>query len=92
MIGKIITGKSFSGCISYCLEDKLLKSQEVAVKNRAEILQFNQCFGNKKELIEQFNDVRRLNPNLAKPVLHITLSLAPNEKMDKRTWTQVTED
>ena len=38
MIGKITIGKSFSGCINYCLEDKLLPSQEVAFKNRAEIL------------------------------------------------------
>ncbi len=92
MIGKIITGKSFSGCISYCLEDKLVKSMEVAFKNRAEILQFNQCFGNQKELIQQFNEVRWLNPNLSKPVLHITLSLAPNEKLDKGTWSEIVAD
>jgi hypothetical protein len=92
MIGKIITGKSFQGCINYCLEDKVLQSQEVAFMNRAEILHFNQCFGNKKELIEQFNDVRQLNSNLSKPVLHITLSLAPNEQMDKGTWSEMEED
>jgi len=92
MIGKIITGKSFRGCINYCLEDKILRSQEVAYINRAEILHFNQCFGNKKELIEQFNDVRQLNPNLSKPVLHITLSLATNEKLGKETWSEMAED
>jgi hypothetical protein len=92
MIGKIMTGKSFRGCINYCLEDKLLASKEVAYQNRAEILQFNQCFGNKKELLEQFNDVRKLNPDLSKPVLHITLSLAPNDKMDKGTWSEMAED
>ncbi len=64
MIGKIIIGKSFRGCISYCLEDKVLQSQEVGFKNRAEVLLFNQCYGNKKELIQQFNDVRHLNPKL----------------------------
>jgi hypothetical protein len=92
MIGKIITGKSFQGCINYCLEDKVLQSQEVAFMNRAEILHFNQCFGNKKELIEQFNDVRQLNSNLSKPVLHITLSLAPNEQMDQGTRSEMEED
>jgi hypothetical protein len=85
MIGKIGTGRSFSGCINYCLEDKLLRSQEAAFKNRAEILNFNQCFGNKKELIQQFNEVRRLNPGLSKPVLHITLSLAPQDLKPKRS-------
>lgn len=92
MIGKIGTGKSFGGCINYCLEDKLLRSQEAAFENRAEILNFNQCFGNKKELIEQFNEVRQLNLDLSKPVLHITLSLAPNEKLDKATWSEIAED
>jgi len=84
MIGKISMGKSFRGCISYCLEDKKQEqSQETLFKNRAELIVFNQCFGDKKELTEQFNDVRELNSRIEKPVLHITLSLAPEDKIDK---------
>lgn len=83
MIGKIIIGKSFRGCISYLLEDKLGPDGKRAIENRAEILNYNQCFGNKKELIRQFNDVRFLNPKLAKPVMHISLSLSPGEKLEK---------
>jgi len=38
MIGKIFTGKSFRGCIGYCLEDKEQKKEEkMIVKNRAEL-------------------------------------------------------
>jgi len=38
MIGKIFTGKSFRGCIGYCLEDKEQKEEEkMIVKNRAEL-------------------------------------------------------
>ena len=85
-------GKSFRGCISYCLEDKLLSSKEVAFKNRAEVIMFNNCFGNKHELLQQFNEVRQLNSKLSKPVLHITLSLAPNEKLDKGTLSKMIED
>jgi hypothetical protein len=92
MIGKIIIGKSFRGCISYCQEDKVLQSQEAGFKNRAEVLLFNQCYGNKKDLIQQFNDVRHLNPKLSKPVLHITLSLAPGEKLEKGTLCKMIED
>ncbi len=92
MIGKIIIGKSFRGCISYCLEDKVLQSQEAGFKNRAEVLLFNQCYGNKKDLIQQFNDVRHLNPKLSKPVLHITLSLAPGEKLEKGTLCKMIEE
>ena len=84
MIGKIFTEKSFRGCIGYCLEDKEQKEEEkMIVKNRAELFVYNQCFGNKNELIQQFNEVRQLNPKLSKPVLHISLSLAPEENFQK---------
>ncbi len=81
MIGKIMTGKSFGGCLNYCLHDKIAdeKKNELVMKDRAEIILFNQCFGNDKELIQQFNDVRQLNPRLSKPVLHVTLSLSHGE-------------
>jgi diadenosine tetraphosphate (Ap4A) HIT family hydrolase len=84
MIGKISMGSSFSGCIKYCLEDKKQQqTQEAVFKNRAELIVFNQCFGDKKELAEQFNDVRLLNQKVQKPVLHITLSLSPEDKLEK---------
>ena len=93
MIGKIIIGKSFKGCINYCLEDKTQKEGEkLVIKNRAELFAYNQCFGNKQELIRQFNEVRQLNPKLSKPVLHITLSLAPEEKLSKAVLTEMIED
>ena len=93
MIGKIIIGKSFKGCINYCLEDKIQKEDEkLVIKNRAELLLHNQCFGTKEELIQQFNEVRQLNPKLSKPVLHITLSLAPEEKLSKAILIDMVED
>jgi hypothetical protein len=71
MIGKIILGKGFGGCISYCLgnKDKTLNKPE-----RAEVLYFNQCYGNTHQLIRQFNEVRQLNKRIEKPVWHTTLS------------------
>jgi hypothetical protein len=83
MIGKIMIGKSFGGCINYCLHDKIAeknKQQEV-MKERAEVILYNQCFGNDKELTRQFNEVRQLNPKLSKPVLHVTLSLSQGENL-----------
>lgn len=47
------------------------------------MIAFNQCFGNKNELIEQFNDVRTINQKVQKSVLHITLSLAYEDRLDK---------
>ena len=75
MIGKIKTGKSFRGCISYCLNDKKEKPGDKPVmKDRAELLLTNKCGGNERELIHQFNEVRRLNPKLAKPVSMVDIS------------------
>ncbi len=92
MIGKIILGKSFRGCIGYVLENKLDSATKSTSINRAELISFNQCFGKKKELIEQFNDVRFLNPKLSKPVMHVILSLSPGEKPDNVTLLAMVED
>ena len=92
MIGKITIGKSFRGCLLYCLNDKQkLHKDDVVFKNRAEVLMFNKCFGNQNELIQQFNEVRQLNPKLAKPVLHVTLSFAKDDKLDQNKLTAISE-
>ena len=93
MIGKITIGKSFKGCLLYCLNDKLQdKNKEEVMKDRAEVIFFNQCYGNQKELTQQFNEVRQLNSKLAKPVLHITLSLAPGEQLPKEKLMEMCQD
>src|SRR5664279_1507712 len=96
MIGKVMIGKGFTGCISYCLEDKKIKNRvnQVVhlVKNRAEVLQYNLCFGDKKNLCRQFNDVRKLNPKQSRPVMHITLSLAPGEILERPQLLEIVDD
>lgn len=92
MIGKITLGKSFRGCISYLLEDKLDPDGKIVHENRSAIICYNQCFGTKKELTSQFGDVRRLNPRLAKPVMHISLSLSPGEKLEKPSLINLAEE
>ncbi len=79
--------------LAYCLNDKSKTlQQEEIMKDRAEVLLFNKCFGNEKELAQQFNEVRQLNPKLSKPVLHITLSLAPDEILSKDELMGIAED
>lgn len=94
MIGKIMTGKSFGGCLNYCLHDKIVdeKKNELVMKDRAEVILFNQCFGNDKELIQQFNEVRQLNPKLSKPVLHVTLSLSQGEYLPAYKLAEMARD
>lgn len=93
MIGKIIIGKSFRGCITYCLENKKhILENESALKSRAEVLTYNLCYGDKLELVKQFSEVRNLNPKLSKPVMHITLSFAPGEFLEKGKLTSLVEE
>lgn len=93
MIGKFITGKSLGGCLRYCLHDKLkTEGEELVMKDRAEVILYNQCGGTEMELLWQFNDVRQLNPKLAKPALHIILNLAPGEMLSKDKLMELSED
>jgi len=99
MIGHVSIGSSFYHCISYCLEDKKELSEQEKIelglhdhlqhRERAEVLEYNKCFGNKHELTEQFNDVRKLSRRVEKPMLHLSLRLAPGETLTKEQLTEV---
>jgi len=99
MIGKVIIGKSFGPCISYCLEDKrhlsadqkaqLSQQEGLQHEGRAEVLDYNLCFGNKQELTTQFEDVQKLNQRVEKPVLHLTFRLAPGDQLSREQWIEV---
>jgi len=93
MIGYVGTGASFYECIRYCLEDKIDLSEEQKIlktlkdqlqhKDRAEILEFNKCFGDLGELTSQFLDVAKLSKRVEKPVFHFSLRPAPGDKVSR---------
>ena len=99
MIGYIGTGSSFFECIRYCLQDKKELSEEQKLqlslkdnlqhKNRAEILDYNKCFGNLKELSSQLIDVAKLSKRVEKPVFHFSLRLAPGETLTKNQFIEI---
>ncbi len=99
MIGYVSKGGSFLGCISYCLEDKneltegikqqLALMDHLQHKDRAEVLEYNKCFGNKYELTEQFRDVEKLSKLVEKPVLHLSLRLAPGEALTRNQLIEI---
>ncbi|RYZ25149.1 MAG: relaxase [Chitinophagaceae bacterium] len=94
MIGKVIIGKSFRGCLAYCLTDKKILQQgrvEELKKGRVQLLDHNQCCGKAKELSTQFEEVRRLNPRQSRPVFHITLSMAPGEHLGRSDLLNLVE-
>lgn len=95
MIGKVSSGKSFPGCINYVFEGKLQKNtilQQQEVNNKqAQVICYNQCFGNKKELIAQFNEVRYLNPKQNYPVLHASLSFAHGDQLSNQDKVDIAQ-
>ncbi len=102
MIGHVSVGGSSYHCISYCLEDKIELSEdqkrqlsladELQHKDRAEVLEYNKCFGNKYELAEQFRDVEKLNKRVEKPVLHLSLRLAPGETLTRNQLIEIGQE
>lgn len=101
MIGKVVTGNSFYHCFKYCMEDKINLSEEqklklskkdnVQHKDRAEVLYFNNCFGNANELTSQFSEVSKLSRRIQKPVFHFTLSLAHGESLSKNQLIEIAQ-
>lgn len=69
MIGKVITGKSFGGCIRY-----VVQKHDAVILDAAGVRmqQVNQT-------INDFNLQRKYNPNLGKAVGHIALSWSVND-------------
>ncbi len=69
MIGKVITGKSFGGCIRY-----VVQKHDAVILDAAGVRmqQVNQ-------IINDFNLQRKYNPNLGKAVGHIALSWSVND-------------
>jgi hypothetical protein len=76
MIGKIIIGTNFGPALTYVLAAR--KQDLELLKNtglqKAVVLKYNNCFGNKNELIDQFNEVKMLNHKVSRAVLHLILS------------------
>ncbi len=97
MIGKIGTGKSFRGCLDYLFEGRLQKSRDLqrleAEKKKVEVIAYNQCFGNRLELIREFIEVSKLNPKVSKPVFHISISFAHSDsgKLDQQDKADMAE-
>ena len=99
MIGKITTGASFFGCLQYCLQDKQDLSDEQKLnkslsdhlqhKDRAEMLDYNNCFGDLNDLTRQFTNVASLNKRVEKPVFHFSLRPAPEDVLTKEQLTEI---
>jgi hypothetical protein len=78
MIGKIVKGKSFKGCLAYVLS-----------KPNCVIVNANIGGETVHELAAEFEMSRQLRPKLEKTVCHIILSLHPREKLNDGSWQEI---
>ena len=81
MIGKLIQGTDFQGCLSYVLgkpgADRL---GGIAVGNTVE------------ELTAQFEQMRSLRPTLQRAAYHLSLSLSPGEHLEDADWEALADE
>jgi hypothetical protein len=80
VIGKIIKGKTFRGCISYVLG-----------KPGAEIIDTNMFAATVNEFTSEFALTQNLRPQLSKVLCHISLSLSPTERLNNESWQRLLE-
>lgn len=81
MIGKVMTGKSFSGCVRYVVdkpEAKILEAQGVRIDSA-------------ERISRDFGMQRKMNPELTQAVGHIALSwsIRDKDKLSEAVMTQV---
>jgi len=98
MTSSIYNQVSFNDRLNYCLQDKMVLGQDgqkiPEYKDRAEILYYNQCFGDRPALIRQFNEVADRHQNVSKPLFHIVLSLSghDDQEFSKSRWVDISRE
>lgn len=91
MIGKIIIGNSFGPCISYVLGLTKVEKEKFAETGieKATVLKYNYCYGDRNELTQQFNDVKNLNQKMNRAVAHIILSFAQEDEVSNNQMIEI---
>jgi hypothetical protein len=84
MIGKVITGKSFGGCIRY-----VVQKQAAVILDAAGVR-----IGQANQIIDDFNLQRKYNPDLGKAVGHIALnwSIEDLSKLNDEIMVQIAKE
>lgn len=75
---KIIRGRGFRGLLDYALG-----------KDGAEVIGGTVAGQSPPEYAAEFGILRRLRPDVAKPVWHASLSLPPGERMERDDWNML---
>ncbi|WP_348773465.1 relaxase/mobilization nuclease domain-containing protein [Geobacter sulfurreducens] len=80
MIGNQTKGRGFRGVLDYIL-----------TPGKGILLGGNMDGKTPRELAKEFAESRSLNPDLQRPVYHVSLSLSPGEHVDDFTWNEIAD-
>jgi hypothetical protein len=80
VIAKMIKGKGFRGALEYDLRQE-----------KGQLLDTNMAGSGPRSLAREFGEVRALRPNLTKAVCHVSLSIAPGERLTDDQWRDVAQ-
>ena len=80
MIAKMIKGKGFRGALEYDLRQE-----------KGQLLDTNMAGNAPRILAREFGEVRALRPNLTRAVCHVSLSIAPGERLTDNQWRSVAQ-
>ena len=78
MIGKTTKGAGFKGVLAYTLAPE-----------KGEVLDTNMDGETPAELAAEFRAMSEARPGISKPVVHVSLSLAPGEHLSDEEWREV---
>jgi hypothetical protein len=80
VIAKMSKGKGFRGALEYDLRQE-----------KGLLLDTNMAGNDPRTLAREFGEVRALRPNLTKAVCHVSLSIAPGERLTDDQWRDVAQ-
>lgn len=81
MISKIVKGAGFAGALSYVME-----------KDGAQLLHNSCAADSPKGIAREMHVIADMNGRCTKPVLHVSLSSPPPEKLSDEQWRTVAQD
>ena len=78
MIAKSAKGKGFRQALEYDLS-----------KEGSRVIDSNMAGETPQELAAEYDKIRKVRPTLKKPALHVSLSVAPGEKLTDEQWREI---
>ena len=88
MKAKVSRGGGFRGALNYVFD----VGKDATHTKNAERVGGNMAGNDPRELSREFAAVRRLRPDIGKPVWHCSLSLPPGERLSAEKWEAVATD